>query len=322
MPRTYQPGPLIDSTPLGFPKDAAALAAIADDWTVWALGDVHGCLDPLRLVLTRAGLLDSDAHWAGGARVALVGVGDYIDRGPDSAGVVAFLRKLADEVAAAGSRLILLRGNHEQMLADVLRGSDAWFLTWLTHGGVDCAKSYGVQARNGRAHRPGAEVRADLQAAAPDLLPWLLTTLPYAVWRDVLFVHAGLVDGGDVTSLSDSDLQMWDPGPYYKSKGLAIEPAYSRYRADGIGRVVVGHSPRGLSVRHGGTLLMLDANAGPANPFKPEALAIVSVPPVGPFVGRAIDRSATVVTIAESPQFTRSDGVILVRPRGPLVSPD
>lgn len=226
----FRSEPRSDLPPLGFPTNAAERARIPNDWSVWAVGDVHGCLDALRLGLTRAGLLDAGGRWSAGAGVAVVGVGDYVGRGPDSAGVVTFLRGLARELASANSRLVLLRGNHEQMLADILRGSDEWFSTWTVTGGEACAQSFGVRARGRRME----DVQADLLAKDPGLLDWLLATLPYVTWRDVLFVHAGLVTDGTLQRLADSDLQLWDPGAYYNSKGLAVDPAYAGYRRDGI----------------------------------------------------------------------------------------
>jgi hypothetical protein len=84
---------------------------------VVALGDVHG--DPERLVaaLRQANLIDASNRWTGGA-AHLVLCGDFIDRGPNSPGVLDLLMKLEPEALAAGGRLHALIGNHEAMNMD------------------------------------------------------------------------------------------------------------------------------------------------------------------------------------------------------------
>lgn len=71
----------------------------------YALTDIHGCPGTLRLALDRVGYRPADE---------LFFLGDYIDRGPDSQGVVDFIR----ELEAAGNSVVCLRGNHEQLLID------------------------------------------------------------------------------------------------------------------------------------------------------------------------------------------------------------
>jgi serine/threonine protein phosphatase 1 len=78
-----------------------------------AIGDIHGCLDPLRR------LLETVAPQAGDQFVFL---GDYIDRGPDSVGVIDTLLDFRQKY-----RAVFLRGNHEQMLLNYLAGKgEAW----------------------------------------------------------------------------------------------------------------------------------------------------------------------------------------------------
>lgn len=252
-------GPRADAPLLGYPPDAAERVRIHDDWAVWALGDVHGVLSGLREALRAAGLADADDHWAGGARVALVGLGDYIDRGANSRGVIEFLRTLGSEMASAGSRLVLVRGNHEQMVADLLRGCDEWLDAWAETGGHAMARSYGLAS----ADRPIHRLREGLLTADPELLDWLLDTLPYAVWRDVVLVHAGLPSSGSLRSMLNSDGQLWDPDGFVVGIGVAHDPALAAFREAGVGRVVVGHVPQfaGPTIHHDGRLLVLDTSA-------------------------------------------------------------
>lgn len=251
-----------DVPPLGYPRMdiAAERGRIPDDWMVWAFADVHGAHDAFLEALQEARLVDLDGHWRAGAKVALVGLGDYVDRGPDSKGVVELLTSLSPEIAYAGSRLVLVRGNHEQMLADILRGSREWFESWRLNGGPALARSYGIDAE-----RPFGRFVAQLNAAAPDLLSWLLDTLPCARWRDVVFVHAGLPPGGTLGTLLIDDRQLWDPDEWFlRSAGVALEPQLWAFRDHGVRRVVIGHYPQdgGPQVDHDGTLLLLDTNAG------------------------------------------------------------
>jgi hypothetical protein len=245
-----------DVVPLGYPSDAANLVEIPAAWTVWAFGDVHGVLSGLREVLERSGLIGSTGDWTGGREIALVGVGDYIDRGADSRGVIEFLRVLDRQMAAAGSRLVLVRGNHEQMLADILRWSGEWYDTWAVNGGNQFAQSYGLRS----AARPLPGLRDTLLELDPQLLDWLLSTLPYARWRDVIFVHAGLPKGSDPASLLNYDGQLWEGGQFIGGAGVLIEPELAPYRDAGVARIVVGHVPQsaGPSVEHEGALLCLD----------------------------------------------------------------
>ena len=176
---------------IGFRSDSAERALIPPNWTVWAFSDAHGVDAAFEAALRMAGLVDTGGRWSGGAKVALVGVGDYIDRGPSSASLVARLVRLESDMAEAGSRLVLVRGNHEQMLADIMRGGGEWFRAWITNGGDATVRSFGLP----RVPDTIGALSREMAEAEPGLLRWMLDLLPYARWRDVMFVHAGLVPG-------------------------------------------------------------------------------------------------------------------------------
>ena len=61
---------------------------VPDDWTVWAFSDTHGVTSGLLAALRAAGIVDEALHWAAPPRTALVGCGDYLDRGVDVRGLV------------------------------------------------------------------------------------------------------------------------------------------------------------------------------------------------------------------------------------------
>lgn len=265
---------------LSYPS-AEVARRIEDDWTVWAFTDIHGMLDGLTTALRQAGITTDGDHWIAPARTALVGVGDYIDRGPDTAGVVDLLTRLSVEAQAAGGRVVLARGNHEQMLIDILRGDPEWQTSWLANGGRSLLSSYGLQ--DPPLDRPLAEA---IRTAAPTLLDWMLSTVPYVVWRDVLFVHCAPIAGRRLQDLEDADLQLWVASPFLRSRGLR-DPLFSGYLADGIRRVVVGHllQEDGPSLAHDGKTLLLDANAcglrRPGGPTVTAYVCLVRIEPVG-----------------------------------------
>lgn len=94
-----------------------------------AIGDIHGCSRALDLLLDRVQLQADDQ---------VVTLGDYVDRGPDSAGVIERLIQLRRDC-----RLVPLRGNHEIMMLDARQSDDAVRLAlWLQYGGKETLASY------------------------------------------------------------------------------------------------------------------------------------------------------------------------------------
>lgn len=81
---------------------------------LWVIGDVHGALSKLKVLLLKAGLTDLDGSWRGGA-AHVVFLGDYLDRGEDGAGVLRLVRTLQRQALLAGGRVDALLGNHEVM---------------------------------------------------------------------------------------------------------------------------------------------------------------------------------------------------------------
>jgi serine/threonine protein phosphatase 1 len=133
-----------------------------------AIGDIHGCCAALSAVIKAI---------APGPEDTLVTLGDYIDRGPDSKGVLELLIPLAGRC-----RLVPLLGNHEEMLLAALADRAA-LRTWLSCGGVEALRSYGWA--------PGGPRRA-----LADLIPrrhqqFLAGCRSYHETATHLFIHAG-----------------------------------------------------------------------------------------------------------------------------------
>jgi serine/threonine protein phosphatase 1 len=99
----------------------------------YAIGDVHGCLDQLQR------LVELCRRDAGARSPAFIFLGDYIDRGADSRGVVDFLIALQDQ---SPDQVICLRGNHEDLLLAAREDGDQE-LNWLMNGGAATLDSYG-----------------------------------------------------------------------------------------------------------------------------------------------------------------------------------
>jgi serine/threonine protein phosphatase 1 len=173
----------------------------ADFAAVYAIGDVHGCLD---LLLALEDQIIRDAGRYGNSEKAIVLLGDLIDRGPDSAGVIDHVL----DAPPAGFRRIVLAGNHETAMLDFLdsRGGDDF---WLHVGGDQTLRSYGV---NPIERNPGRRDRQRLAAAALASIPHehidFLRSLPISLtWEQYLFVHAGIRPNVPLNQQTESDLQ-------------------------------------------------------------------------------------------------------------------
>lgn len=193
---------------------------------VYAVGDVHGC----------AGLLDrlhrlirEDAEAAQERRKVIVYLGDYVDRGPDSAGVIE--RVLAGP--GPGFERVALKGNHEDMMIRFLAGEKIGPL-WLYNGGGETLGSYGVApgpVRVGAALPDLDDVRDVLEARLPETHRAFLDGLATShVEGGYLFVHAGIRPGVPLAEQDEKDL-LWIRQPFLDS------PADYGYI------VVHGHTP-------------------------------------------------------------------------------
>jgi Calcineurin-like phosphoesterase len=101
---------------------------------IYAVGDIHGSWDKLARLMARC-----EQH-AGGRAVRFVFLGDYIDRGPESATVIDFL---IGRQSDSPESIITLMGNHEAMLLGAIDGTMSP-VTWLQQGGAATLQSYGV----------------------------------------------------------------------------------------------------------------------------------------------------------------------------------
>ncbi|WP_417723215.1 metallophosphoesterase family protein [Salipiger sp.] len=167
-----------------FSRRPAFSAALAPDQAFYAVGDVHGCDAQLERML--------DTLAAGGhPTAALVMVGDYIDRGDESAAVLSRLFEI--QQAAPQGQMICLKGNHEAMLLAFLDDPARNGPRWMRHGGLQTLASYRIAPPM----RPDPAdawhaARDQLRAALGEDLELWLKALPTR-WQsgNVLVAHAG-----------------------------------------------------------------------------------------------------------------------------------
>ena len=172
----------------------------------YAVGDIHGRLDLLNLLIER---IEQDISARPQAKTFIIFLGDLIDRGPESAGVVERLRTYRP----AGARTIFLGGNHEEVLLRILDGSRGVLPSWLKFGGAECAESYGMDPVALRKLDEDSAI-ALLQAKIPrehrEFLESFADTFRFG---DYLFVHAGIRPGIGLEEQDRSDLR-WIREPF------------------------------------------------------------------------------------------------------------
>jgi serine/threonine protein phosphatase 1 len=197
---------------------------------IYAVGDIHGRLDLLDDLLKR--ILEDVATLGGARRPVLVFVGDYVDRGVASRGVIDRLIALkAASMAGQGFEVRLLKGNHEETLLSFLQSPDAG-PAWVEFGGGETLLSYGVNRPAGRGDpETWRATQIEFQKNFPTEHLAFMRDLELAVtYGDYLFVHAGVRPGVPLEQQDPQDL-LWIRGDFLN-------------RPHRLGHVVVhGHTP-------------------------------------------------------------------------------
>ena len=174
---------------------------------IYAIGDIHGCLNHLINLLN---LVNPDL-----AQHQLVFVGDYVDRGPNSKGVVDYIIDLKKKYNP--ENIICLMGNHERMFLDFLQGREEMF--FLLNGGTATAVSYWGDQWERRERR------------LPDGHKLFFETLKlYYETENFIFVHGGLRPGLPLAAQKEEDL-LW-----IRKEFIISEFDFGR-------RVIFGHTP-------------------------------------------------------------------------------
>ena len=159
---------------------------------IYAIGDIHGCLVELRQL--HAAIADDIARRPT-ASALLLHLGDYIDFGPESAGVLTLL---AAGAPIAGIPTINLMGDHERIALDALSGDGAAATDWLHTGGRSALQSWGIGVDT-----PRSEWRAMMPASH---IAFMQARSPWHREGSYLFVHAGIRPGTSLDDQAEDDL--------------------------------------------------------------------------------------------------------------------
>jgi serine/threonine protein phosphatase 1 len=163
--------------------DNVPAAAIPPGQRVYAVGDIHGRLDLFEALVAA---VDADDAAAAPAQTTVVLLGDLVDRGADSAGVIALARAWQQR-----RRLRILAGNHEEMFLRSFKSLEM-FRHFLRHGGRETVISYGID-RTAFAVAELEEAQHMMRAAVPaEDIAFLEGFEDMIAIGDYLFVHAGI----------------------------------------------------------------------------------------------------------------------------------
>jgi serine/threonine protein phosphatase 1 len=194
-----------------------APAALPPNLRIYAVGDIHGCAGKLDLMHA---LIAEDAAAAPEAQRVVIHLGDYVDRGADSQGVIARLLTPLPFPA----QVIHLAGNHEAMMLDALSRPDdpEAVRLWVANGGAEALASWGIDS--------GSPPRGWAAAIPGPHLAFLRGLRRRAAFGGYLFVHAGVRPGLPLDQQNPDDL-LWIREPFLSSTAE-------------LGAVVVhGHTP-------------------------------------------------------------------------------
>ena len=211
-----------------------------------AVGDIHGEFEKLHDIV---GQLEDTIDFE---KDTVVFVGDYVDGGSNTQGVIDYLVSLQEQ----HPHFVFLYGNHEDMMLDALVGNSlvyGSFYQWWNQGGAETAKSSGSR------HSVTA-----LKMIDPKHIAWI-QSLPYTYETDhFIFVHAGLRQSDNVDDTPDFD-KIWIRNEFYDSSypykktiiyGHTVNPGGPRIRPRSIGIDTMHHG-------HGSiTAVVLDNDTG------------------------------------------------------------
>jgi serine/threonine protein phosphatase 1 len=156
---------------------------------IFVIGDIHGCCNTFKKLLTELAIQKSDEIYC---------IGDYVDRGNDSKGVIDLIINLRIK----GYQIHTLRGNHEQMMLDSTIDEERLF-HWLQNGGIETLNSFGISSVNELSH---------------EYLTFLNQTKFFIATDKYIFVHAGL-NFRIEDPFKDKEAMLWTRDEYFdKSK--------------------------------------------------------------------------------------------------------
>lgn len=183
-------------------------AAVPPGQRVYAVGDIHGRLD---LFLDLIEQIEADDAQRGPAETTVVLLGDLVDRGPDSAGVISAARDWG------GTRTVrCIAGNHEEMFLGSFR-RDETLRHFLRHGGKETLLSYPIDLET-----YNRTTLSELRELLPTFVPaediaFMQAMEDQVRIGDYLFVHAGIRPGVALEEQQTSDLR-WIRGEFLSER--------------------------------------------------------------------------------------------------------
>lgn len=191
----------------------------------FAIGDIHGDLDALWRVLEKLPTLTHDD--------TLVFLGDYLDRGPDSAGVIEFIRFNLPRTTPA--KVVALRGNHEDGWLRVIDGTWPLFVMPVGNGCLACYRSFGDgDPSNTESSTEDFVAMSRGEFFPPEVVEWMQQLPLWYEDEHAIYLHAGLNQAKDGSWLHPRDTDDHQALLWTRSRSF-----FETYQGK---RVVVGHT--------------------------------------------------------------------------------
>ena len=186
------------------PTPQRTVTRVPDGQRVYAVGDIHGRADLFGDIISA---IEADDGARGASQTTVILLGDLVDRGPDSRGVIDAARDWSRRRAVR-----ILLGNHEEMLLKSLEDEGA-LRQFTRMGGRETILSYGI-TRDAYLEMTFGELRAAMAACIPsEDLDFMRAFEDMIVIGDYVFVHAGIRPSVDLDSQSPADLR-WIREPF------------------------------------------------------------------------------------------------------------
>jgi len=255
---------------------------------IYAVSDVHGMSTEIKKALAAAKVVDASGNWIAGNSMLLV-IGDDIDKGPDSVGVIDFWRSLQTEAQNAGGVLVHTLGNHEaELLADPASNLTSVLSQELQSKGLTAHDLTDPSAPR------GAYLRSEPLAAK--IGNWLFCHAGYypsMSWADFKSKAAQVLSAGDYgDSFILGSSSILEAKNWWKSQA-SRDALLALLNQNGFVGVVQGHQPNGYNISdrigaiEAGHFVKIDCGASPpagSNPIQvlkfphPEQLTTNQIP--------------------------------------------
>ncbi|MEE4155614.1 MAG: metallophosphoesterase family protein [Erythrobacter sp.] len=181
------------------PRPAPRLARVPQGERYYVIGDIHGRLDLFGAMIEG---IEADDRAHGRAASHVILLGDLVDRGPDSAGVIAAARAWQERRSVR-----ILMGNHEEMFLDSFERPEV-LRHFLKHGGAETLASYGID-RKELAMRDPEDLLGMIAAFVPERdIDFIAGFEEMIIAGDYCFVHAGIDPTSPINAQKRSDL-LW-----------------------------------------------------------------------------------------------------------------